>query len=77
MTNLGISPLCHIDLNLALTMECDFCGKDDLGRSTVSKVEGKEKVILKWTSRKELTLNDILHISDIYKNLTSFAKTIL
>ena len=29
------------------------------------------KVILKWTSEKELTLNDVLHISDICKNLIS------
>jgi len=39
--------------------------------SVVSKVEGKGKVILKWTSGKELTLNDVLHIPDIRKNLIS------
>ena len=36
-----------------------------------SKVEGKGKVILKWTSGKELTLNDVLHDPDIRKNLIS------
>jgi len=39
--------------------------------SAASKVEGKGKVILKWTSRKELTLNDVLHVPDIRKNLIS------
>ena len=42
-----------------------------MGNSAVSKVEGKGKVILKWTSRKELTLNDVLHVPDIHKNLIS------
>ena len=34
-----------------------------MGNSAVSKVEGKRKVILKWTSGKELTLNDVFQIS--------------
>ena len=42
-----------------------------MGNSAVSKVEGKGKVILKWTSGKELTLNDVLHVPDIRKNLIS------
>ena len=42
-----------------------------MGNSVISKVEGKEKVILKWTSGKELTLNNVLHVSDIHKNLIS------
>ena len=42
-----------------------------MGNSSVSKIEGKRKVILKWTSGKELTLNDILHVPDICKNLIS------
>ena len=42
-----------------------------MGNSAVSKVEGKGKVIPKWTSGKELTLNDVLHVSDIRKNLIS------
>jgi len=37
--------------------------------SSVSKVEGKGKVVLKLTSRKELTLSDVLHVPDIRKNL--------
>ena len=42
-----------------------------MGNSAISKVEGKGKVILKWISEKELTLNDVLHVPDIRKNLIS------
>ncbi|KAL0552383.1 hypothetical protein IC582_011492 [Cucumis melo] len=42
-----------------------------MGNSSTSKVEGQGKVILKMTSRKELTLNNVLHVSDIRKNLIS------
>ena len=34
-----------------------------------SKIEGMGKLILKMTSGKELTLNDVLHVLDICKNL--------
>ena len=36
-----------------------------MGNSSTSKVEGKGKVILKITSGKELTLNDVFHVSEI------------
>jgi len=39
--------------------------------SSALKVEGKGKVILKMTSGKELTLNVVLHVPDIRKNLVS------
>ena len=42
-----------------------------IGNLAVSKVEKKRKVILKWTSGKEFTLNDVLHVPDIRKNLIS------
>ena len=42
-----------------------------MGNSSTSKVEGKGKVILKMTSEKELTLNDVLHVLEIRKNLVS------
>ena len=42
-----------------------------MGNSSTSKVEGKGKVILKMTSGKELTLNDVLHVPEIRKNLVS------
>jgi len=40
-----------------------------MGNSVVSKIEVKVKVILNWTFRKELTLNDVLYVLDIRKNL--------
>ena len=40
-----------------------------MGNSSSSKVEGQGKVILKMTSGKELTLNDVLHVPEIRKNL--------
>ena len=42
-----------------------------MGNSSTSKVEGKGNVILKMTSGKELTLNDVLHVPKIRKNLVS------
>ena len=42
-----------------------------MGNSSTSKVEGKRKVILKMTYGKELTLNDVLHVPEIRKNLVS------
>ena len=33
-----------------------------MGNSSSSKVEGQGKVVLKITSGKELTLNDVLHV---------------
>ena len=35
------------------------------------RLKEKSKVILKQTSGKELTLNDVLHVPDIRKNLIS------
>ena len=42
-----------------------------MGNSSTSKVEGQGKVVLKITSGKELTLNNVLHVPDIRKNLVS------
>jgi hypothetical protein len=39
--------------------------------SSTSKVEGKRNVVLKMSSGKELTLNDVLHVPNIRKNLVS------
>ena len=39
------------------------------GNSSTSKVVGKGKVILMMTLGKELTLNDVLRVPDIRKNL--------
>ena len=40
-----------------------------IGNSSSTKVEGQGKVVLKMTSGKELTLNDVLHVLEILKNL--------
>jgi hypothetical protein len=42
-----------------------------MGNSSTSKVEGKGKVVLKMSSGKELTFNDVLHMPDIRKNFVS------
>ena len=42
-----------------------------MGNSSTSKVEGQGKIVLKITSGKELTLNNVLHVPDIRKNLVS------
>ena len=44
-----------------------------MGNSSSSKVEGQGKVVLKMTSGKELTLNDVLHVLEIPKNLVSIS----
>lgn len=36
-----------------------------------TKIEGQGKILLKMTSGKELTLNNVLHVSDIRMNLNS------
>ena len=40
-----------------------------MGNSTTSKIKGQGKVVLKMTSKKELTLTKVLYVPKIYKNL--------
>ena len=42
-----------------------------MGNSATSDIGGQGKVILKMTSEKELTLNNVLYVPDIRKNLVS------
>ena len=42
-----------------------------MGNSTTSAIEGLGNVILKMTSRKELTLKNFLYVPEIRKNLVS------
>ncbi|KAH9727083.1 CCHC-type domain-containing protein [Citrus sinensis] len=42
-----------------------------VGNSAMSEIEGQGKVILKMTSGKELTVNDVLYVPEIWKNLVS------
>ena len=39
--------------------------------SAMSKIQGQGKVILKMTSRKNLTLNNVLYVPEIHENLIS------
>ena len=46
------------------------CGEQlFMGNSSIAKAAGIGKVILKMTSSKELTLNNVLHVPEIRKNL--------
>ncbi|KZV24436.1 hypothetical protein F511_24231 [Dorcoceras hygrometricum] len=40
-----------------------------MGNSATSEIKGQGKVVLKMTSGKELTLNNVLYVPDIRKNL--------
>ena len=40
-----------------------------MGNTTTARIAGTEKVMLKMTSCKVLTLNNVLHVSTIRKNL--------
>ncbi|CAL8087386.1 unnamed protein product [Prunus armeniaca] len=42
-----------------------------MGNASASALVGKEKVLLKFTSRKELTFLDVLHVPDTRRNLIS------
>ena len=49
----------------------DVSEKLYMGNASAFLVVGKGKVLLKWTSRKILTLNDVCHVLEIRKNLVS------
>lgn len=42
-----------------------------MDNSTSSKIKGIRNVILKFTSGRELTLNNVVHVPEIRKNLIS------
>ena len=64
---------CEIEQHLLLpSLEIETIDNGEqlfMGNSSSSKVEGQRKVVLKMTSGKELTLNDVLHVPEIRKNL--------
>ena len=58
------------DKNLFTSFEpIDIREKLFMGNSATSKIQGQGKVILKMTSRKNLTLNNVLYVPEIRKNL--------
>ncbi|XP_052205206.1 uncharacterized protein LOC127810028 [Diospyros lotus] len=60
------------DRSLFSTYEkMDGTEKVYMGNAAASTVEGKGKVLLKWTSGKILTLTDVWHVPEIRKNLMS------
>ncbi|CAL9006155.1 unnamed protein product [Prunus brigantina] len=42
-----------------------------MGNSSTSKIHGQGKIFLKMASGKEVTLNNVLHVPEIRKNLVS------
>ncbi|VVA36738.1 PREDICTED: retrotransposon, partial [Prunus dulcis] len=42
-----------------------------MGNSSTSKIHGQGKIVLKMTSGKEVTLNNVVHVPEIRKNLVS------
>ena len=44
-----------------------------MGNTTTARIAGTEKVMLKMISGKILTLNNVLHVPTIRKNLVSVA----
>ena len=44
-----------------------------MGNTAIARIAGTEKVMLKMTSGKVLTLNNVLHVPTIRKNLVSAA----
>ena len=47
----------------------DIREKVFIGNSVTSEIKGQGKVVLKMTSRKELTLTNVLYVPEIQKNL--------
>ena len=64
----------HICANISMFSSYPTVGGDEklyMGNSSTSKVEGVEKIALKMTSRKIVTLINVLHVPDVHKNLVS------
>ncbi|CAN1824884.1 Retrovirus-related Pol polyprotein from transposon TNT 1-94, partial [Linum perenne] len=51
--------------------EVEDGGKLFMGNSSTAKVKGSGKIVMKMTSGKELTLNGVLYVPEIRKNLVS------
>lgn len=59
-----------LDKGLLISFEAVSNGeKLFMGNLATSKIEGQRKVILKMTFGKKLTLNDVLYVPEIRKNL--------
>ena len=64
----------HICANRSMFSSYTTMGGDEklyMGNSSTSKVEGVGNIALKMTSRKTVTLINVLHVPDVRKNLVS------
>ena len=69
---IDIGATCHVcsDKNLFTSFEpIDIREKLFMGNSATSEIQGQGKVILKMTYGKNLTLNNVLYVPEIRKNL--------
>ena len=61
---------CHVCCDKKMFSTYKECGEQlFMGNSSIARAAGIGKVILKMTSGKELTLNNVLHVPEIRKNL--------
>ena len=68
----GVTLHVCLDKNMFTSFEpVDNGEKLFMGNSTTFEIQGQGKVILKMTSRKNLTLNNVLYVPEIHKNLVS------
>lgn len=67
---IDIGATCHVYSNKILFTSLKPIKNEEklfMGNSTMSKIQGKGKVIMKWTSEKKLILNNMLYVPDIRK----------
>ena len=69
-----IGATCHVCSEKKMFSTYNLVGnrrKIFIGNSSISKIEGIGKVVLKMTTGRFLTLKDVLHVLEIQKNLVS------
>ena len=60
----------HVCCDKKMFSTCKECGEQlFMGNSSIARAASIRKIILKMTSGKELTLNNVLHVPEIRKNL--------
>ena len=65
-----IGATCHVCYDKKMFSTYKECGEQlFMGNSSIARAASIGKVILKMTSGKELTLNTVLHVPEIRKNL--------
>ena len=64
-------PVCSDKMKFSAFEPIETGEKVFMGNSATSDIKGQGKVVLKMTSRKELTLTNVLYVHEIRKNLVS------